>query len=65
MKLSNNVVASLDLLPYDSTNSQAFTAYGIASDTPSFVSAYIDSDGCVVINAPSGLTVTEALYTLR
>lgn len=65
VKLSNNVVASLDLLPYDSANSQAFTAYGIASDTPSFVSAYIDSDGCVVLTLPSGITATEVKYNLK
>ena len=62
VKLSNNVVASLDLLPYDS---QAFTAYGIASDTPTFVSAYIDSDGCVVVTPPSGVTVTSVMYNLK
>lgn len=65
LKLSNNVVASLDLLPYDDANTQAFTAYGLASDTPTFVSAYVDADGCVIITAPSGITIVEAKYNLR
>lgn len=65
VKLSNNVVASLDLLPYDSDNSQAFTAYGIASDTPTFVSGYLDAYGIVHLTAPSGVTISEVKYNLR
>lgn len=65
VKLSNDNIASLDLLPYDATNSKHFTAYGIASDTPTFVSAYIDADGCVVLTLPSGITAEEVLYTLK
>ena len=65
VKLSNNVVASLDLLPYDSDNSQAFTAYGIASDTPTFISGYLDAYGIVHLTAPSGITISEVKYNLR
>jgi hypothetical protein len=65
LKLSTDVVVGIDLLPYDATNSKHFTGYGIASDTPTFVSAYIDSDGTVVINPPSDVTVVEATYNIR
>ena len=65
LKLSTDVVVGIDLLPYDTANSKYFTGYGIASDTPTFVSAYIDSDGCVVINPPAGVTIVEATYNIR
>lgn len=65
LKLSTDVVVGIDLLPYDTANSKHFTGYGIASDTPTFVSAYIDSDGTVVINPPGGVTVVEATYNIK
>lgn len=67
IKLSNNVVASLDLLPYDSDNSQAFTAYGIGDSLGHLISGYIDSDGAVVIDtsALTGVTISEVKYNLR
>ena len=64
VKLSTNVVVGLDLLPYDSDNSQAFTAYGLESNTPTFISAYIDSTGAIVIT-PASATITETSYYLR
>lgn len=63
--LSNDVVASLDLLPYNTTDSKYYIAYGIASDTPTFVSAYISDNGALVITPPTGLTVSNVQFTIR
>ena len=59
--LSTNITVGFDLLPY---NSQEFVFYGLESNTPTFITAKIDSTGAVVIT-PTSATITSATYYLR
>ena len=60
--LSTDAVVGLDLLLYD-TNGHL--SYGICDSSASVISAYIDSDGVVIVNPPTGVTVASVKYYLR
>lgn len=64
---TSHSVVGLDLLPYDATNSYGFTSYGrvIVDGTVEDITATIDSDGIIVITAPTGATIDEARYNIK
>ena len=64
---TSHSAVGLDLLPYDSTNSYGFDSYGrvIVDGVVQDILGTINSDGLVVITAPSGATIDKVFYSIR
>lgn len=60
-------VVGLDLMLYDTVNSIEYQSYGRVDcdGTAKDISAYIDSDGCVVVVPPSGTVIASVKYNIK
>lgn len=60
-------VVGLDLMLYDTVNSMEYQSYGRVDcgGTAKDISAYIDSDGCVVVVPPSGTVIANVKYNIK